>query len=69
VQPGQTVTWTNTDTVPHTVTCDTKLWDSGEIAAGKTFSREFDVPGACPHRCAVHPSMRGTVIVSPAAQG
>jgi YVTN family beta-propeller protein len=69
VRAGQTVTWTNTDSVPHTVTSDTKLWDSGDIAAGATFTREFGVAGTYLYHCATHPSMRGTVVVTPSAQG
>jgi YVTN family beta-propeller protein len=34
IAAGQAVTWTNTDPVPHTVTSDTRLWDSGALASG-----------------------------------
>jgi YVTN family beta-propeller protein len=64
VKAGQTVTWTNRDSVPHTVTSDDGLWDSSDIAPGKGFSRRFDVPGTYAYHCGIHPSMQATVIVS-----
>jgi YVTN family beta-propeller protein len=66
ITAGQTVTWTNADPVPHTVTSDTGAWDSGEIASGKSFSMTFTKPGTYPYSCAIHPSMQGTVVVKSA---
>src|SRR5207244_2925921 len=45
VKAGQPVVWTNNDAVPHTVTSDTGLWDSGDIAQGGTYTLTFDKPG------------------------
>jgi YVTN family beta-propeller protein len=64
VKAGQRVTWTNNDPVPHTVTSDDGLWDSGDIASGKSFSRTFEVPGTYDYHCNNHPAMQGTVVVS-----
>jgi YVTN family beta-propeller protein len=64
VKTGQTVTWTNRDAVPHTVTSDTGLWDSGDIAAGGTWSRRFTLPGTYAYHCGNHPAMTATIIVS-----
>uniref|UniRef100_UPI002589A9E7 cupredoxin domain-containing protein n=1 Tax=Thiomonas sp. TaxID=2047785 RepID=UPI002589A9E7 len=63
VAPGTTVTWTNDDAFGHTTTSDAKLWDSGVLAPGKSFSRTFDKPGSFPYHCAVHTFMTGTVTV------
>ena len=67
VTAGGSVTWTNADPVPHTVTSDTGLWASGEIAAGARFSMRFTTPGRYGYHCEMHPSMQGTVIVKSAA--
>lgn len=63
VAPGTTVTWTNDDSFDHTTTSDTKLWDSGLLAPGKSFSHTFNKVGNSPYHCAVHTFMTGTVTV------
>ena len=65
VKAGTAITWTNEDSVPHTITSDTGAWDSGEIAQGKTFTRTFDQEGTFAYKCTIHPNMKGTVIVTP----
>jgi len=63
------VTWTNKDTVVHTVTSgtgfsDTKLgekFDSGLL--GGTFAHRFNIPGTYPYFCQIHPTMIGSVVV------
>jgi plastocyanin len=65
VPVGTTITWTNTDSVDHTVTADDRSWDSGHIAQGQTFSRTFTTAGTFPYFCTIHPNMKGTVIVTP----
>lgn len=78
VKVGDTVTWTNKDTVEHTVTSgngasDTnkgKEFDSGLTgptaltATGKTFSHKFSAAGTFPYFCQLHPAMMGKVIVA-----
>lgn len=63
VAPGTTVTWTNDDSFQHTTTSDTKVWDSGLLAPGKSYSTTFDKPGTYPYHCAIHSFMTGTVVV------
>ena len=70
VDKGTTVTWDNRDPAPHTVTSgrpddsDTgSVWDSGTVAAGRTFSRTFEEVGAFLYFCRIHPSMEATVTV------
>lgn len=60
---GSTVTWTNTDTVPHTSTSDAAGWNSGTVAAGGQFSFVFPTAGTFPYHCTIHPGMVGTVVV------
>ncbi|HEY8283631.1 MAG TPA: cupredoxin family copper-binding protein [Chloroflexota bacterium] len=61
---GTTVTWTNQDSVAHTVTSDTNAWaDSGSLATGKTFSVTFNKAGSFAYHCAIHPTMTAQVLV------
>jgi plastocyanin len=65
VKAGTTVTWTNEDSVTHTVTSDTGLFDSGGLNKGGTFSYTFTTEGSYPYHCTPHASsMAGTVIVT-----
>jgi YVTN family beta-propeller protein len=64
VKVGQTVTWTNMDTINHTVTADQGAWDSGPIAPGKTFSFTFTQAGSFGYHCSIHPFMQGMVMVT-----
>lgn len=65
VPVGTTVTWTNRDTVPHSVTFKNGMKDSGLLVQGQTFSYRFSTPGTYQYYCTVHPSMVATVIVGP----
>ena len=74
---GDTVTWTNKDTIFHTVTSGTgpsdtthgKEFDSGLsgptalTTQGKTFSHKFMTAGEFPYFCQLHPTMVGKVVV------
>jgi plastocyanin len=64
VHPGDTVTWSNGDSVPHTATAlDAKSFDTGTIDPGASKSVVFSKAGDYQYRCAIHPDMRGTVEV------
>jgi plastocyanin len=60
---NNTVTWTNDDIVAHTVTSDTGVFDSGNIAAGATWSYTFATAGTYNYHCSYHSWMTGTVVV------
>lgn len=62
---GDTVTWTNEDSVAHTVTSegDGPL-ASGDLESGATYEATFDEPGTYDYLCTIHPTMRGTVEVT-----
>jgi YVTN family beta-propeller protein len=66
VVAGSTVTWTNADPVPHTVSADDGTWGSEEIPPGAAFSQRFDRAGTYAYHCGMHPAMQGTVIVKQA---
>ena len=63
VPVGTTVTWTNKDSVTHTVTSDTGAFASGNLAPGKTFSFTFNQAGTFAYHCNIHTYMHGTVVV------
>ncbi len=65
ISKGTTVTWTNDDGVPHTVTSVSGAFDSGNIDPGKTYSYTFNQAGPFEYSCTNHPSMtHGKVIVT-----
>jgi plastocyanin len=63
VKQGTTVTWTNQDQAPHDVTGPG--FSSPMLDTGVTFSHTFSTPGTFPYVCTIHPSMKGTVTVTP----
>jgi plastocyanin len=60
---GDTVTWTNTGSVDHTVTSDDGSFDSGSIAPGGTWSYTFEEVGEYQYHCDPHPFMVASVSV------
>jgi plastocyanin len=69
VSVGSTVTWTNDDAQPHTVSSGQNAtpdgtFDSGIMAPGATFDFTFTEAGEYPYFCLLHPNMVGTVSVS-----
>ena len=66
VPAGTTVTWTNLDTAPHTVTStgSSAVLDSPTLHKGDTFRYTFQKAGTYPYICTIHPFMTGSVIVT-----
>jgi plastocyanin len=63
VPTGSIVSWTNDDSIQHTVTSDEGLFDAGPISPGDTFENTFDSAGEFGYHCAIHPFMTGVVTV------
>ena len=64
ISVGDTVTWTNEDKAPHTVTStDGGPLDSPTLQQGDSWSFTFTKPGTYQYYCAIHPDMVGTVTV------
>ena len=64
VSAGSSVTWTNDDEVPHTVTFDDDaVKSSDQLAKGDTFEASFADAGSYAYVCAIHPEMKGSVTV------
>ena len=62
VKAGTTITWTNSDQVPHTVTKEGGPgadFDSGNVDPGATFEQTFDEPGKVDYVCTIHPGQAG----------
>lgn len=59
---GTRVKWKNLGDEAHTVTSNTGLFDSGNIAPGETFAKKFKQTGVFKFHCEIHPDMRGKVI-------
>ena len=62
---GDTVTWTNNDGMGHTATSTDgpASFDSGNIAAGATWSFTFTEAGTYDYKCNYHSSMTATITV------
>jgi plastocyanin len=63
VKAGQAISWANGDSAPHTVTFDDGSCASGSIGAGSTVTVRYDVAGTFAFHCAIHPQMKGTLVV------
>lgn len=65
VHPGDTVTWTNRDDIPHTVRAETGSFKCSVMDTGETCNITFKEAGQFKYFCSLHPHMTGTVIVKP----
>jgi plastocyanin len=58
------VTWTNVDSGVHTlVSDDGTSFNSGNIAAGGSFSYTPTIIGTIAYHCGIHPTVKGTIYV------
>ena len=66
VKKGDSVTWTNKDTVPHTVTENDNQQgpNSSTLSSGEKYSFTFNTVGTFQYHCTIHPDMKGTVVVT-----
>lgn len=64
IKKGDTVVWTNADSMGHTVTGNTGGPASPTISTNGTYSYTFNSVGTFPYHCSIHPSMTGTVVVT-----
>jgi amicyanin len=67
VVPGTTVTWTNTEAMPHTVVDQNKAFRSKTLIKDASFSFTFTTAGDYDYLCSIHPFMKGKVVVKPGA--
>ena len=62
VKVGTKVTWTNHDSVTHTVTANQGAFNS-PVLPGSSFSFTFTKAGTYAYHCMIHPSMMATIVV------
>jgi plastocyanin len=63
IAPGDTVIWTNSDSMDHTVTSDTGSELNSPLNIGQSFQHVFAAAGSFAYHCTIHPFMHGTVSV------
>lgn len=64
IKIGDSITWTNKDSVRHTVTSDSgSELGSQQFSNGQTYSHTFTQAGTYNYHCALHSSMKAKIIV------
>jgi len=68
IDQGDTVTWTNQDSVQHDVmvTAGAAMVHSPMLSQGQSWSHTFTTAGSYSYICSVHPDMKASVTVRPA---
>lgn len=62
---GQTVKWTNDDSVDHNVTATSgATFKSSTFGQGASYSQKLTKAGTIKYVCTIHPGMVGTIIVT-----
>lgn len=72
VEAGDTVIFTNRDSIPHTGTAKDKSFDTGILSQGQSGTVKVAAAGKFDYFCAIHPSMTGKITAkspAPAANG
>ena len=63
VPVGATVTWTNSDDIPHTSVSTEGVFKSKVLDTDEKFSYTFTKAGTYPYYCTIHPKMTGKIVV------
>lgn len=63
IKAGESVTWTNADSVDHRPVADNGEFTGPTMANGQSYSFTFTKAGTYKYHCTIHPSMTGTVVV------
>jgi plastocyanin len=63
VSVGTTVTWTNSDDIPHTSVSTEGVFKSKVLDTDEKFSYTFTKAGTYPYYCTIHPKMTGKIVV------
>jgi len=64
IRKGATVTWTNYDSVQHTVTSNSGVFSSPLLSTGNTYTYQFNSTGSFSYHCSIHTYMTGTIVVT-----
>ncbi|GAC1623459.1 MAG: hypothetical protein NVS4B11_18190 [Ktedonobacteraceae bacterium] len=65
IKAGTQVIWTNSSDAIHTITSDTLIFNTNNLATNQVFHVIFTKPGTYPYYCNIHTYMVGTIIVTP----
>lgn len=71
IQVGDSVRWINNHGIEHNAKSETKTEEglsafvSGQLMPNNSYTVQFTKPGTYDYVCAVHPAMKGIVIVKP----
>lgn len=61
---GTTVTWTNKDSSPHTITSDSgDELNSDTLSEGQSYSHTFNQAGIFDYHCSIHPRMKSAIVI------
>ncbi len=63
IAAGDTVVFVNEDGAPHTATASNGTFDTGNLSTGESGSISVIDAGTYEYFCAIHPAMKGTVVV------
>jgi plastocyanin len=63
IKPGTTVTWVNDDDIPHLIAEDNGKFRSKALDTGEKFSMILSQGGEIDYYCALHPHMKGKILV------
>jgi plastocyanin len=63
---GQTVAWSNSDSITHTSTQNSGVWDTGGVSGGTSSTPiKMTTAGTFQYHCSIHPTMVGALTVNP----
>lgn len=60
---GGSITWTNKDAAPHSAALDDGSCKTDGLNKDVAGSLTFTAPGTYAYHCAIHPEMKGTIVV------
>ncbi|WP_448702707.1 cupredoxin domain-containing protein [Mucilaginibacter sp. AW1-3] len=63
IKVGQSVTWKNMDTAPHTATALNGAFGSADLSTNQTFQFIFNTAGTFSYHCTVHPMMATAYVI------
>lgn len=63
IDTGASVTWKNSDNVPHNATDVDKAWETETVREDESATLTFSEPGEYEYYCTIHPSMKAKLTV------
>ena len=63
IKKGDSVRWTNKDSMKHTATADNGKFDSKTLNKDQSFTFTFNEAGEYSYICSIHPYMKAKIIV------